>query len=102
MSLAAFFETYRLSGKSEEQLLAQAEDDSRAFAAAMTAFETERARLADYLQENAELSEAASQEESLDMAALQEKETQTQLELAGAGRCAPAAPAETRQLAARD
>ena len=36
--LAAFFETYRLSGKSEEQLLAQAEDDSRAFAAAMTAF----------------------------------------------------------------
>lgn len=80
--LAAFFETYRLSGKSEEQLLAQAEDDSRAFAAAMTAFETERARLADYLQENAELSEAASQEESLDMAALQEKETQTQLELA--------------------
>lgn len=80
--LAAFFETYRLSGKSEEQLLAQAEDDSRAFAAAMTAFETERARLADYLQENAEIAADDSQEQTLSMAALQEKETQTQLELA--------------------
>lgn len=60
--LAAFFETYRLSGKSEEQLLAQAEDDSRAFAAAMTAFETERARLADYLKENAEIAADDSQE----------------------------------------
>ena len=79
--LAAFFETYRLSGKSEEQLLAQAEDDSRAFAAAMTAFETERARLADYLQENAEIAADDSQEQTLSMAALQEKEAQTQREL---------------------
>ncbi len=79
--LAAFFETYRLSGKSEEQLLAQAEDDSRAFAAAMTAFETERARLADYLQENAEIAVDDSQEQTLSMAALQEKEAQTQREL---------------------
>ena len=79
--LAAFFETYRLSGKSEEQLLAQAEDDSRAFAAAMMAFETERARLADYLQENAEIAADDSQEQTLSMAALQEKEAQTQREL---------------------
>ena len=79
--LAAFFETYRLSGKSEEQLLAQAEDDSRAFAAAMTAFETERARLADYLKENAEIAADDSQEQTLSMAALQEKEAQTQREL---------------------
>ena len=48
----------------------------------MTAFETERARLADYLQENAEIAADNSQEQTLSMAALQEKETQTQRELA--------------------
>lgn len=48
----------------------------------MTAFETERARLADYLQENAEIAADDSQEQTLSMTALQEKETQTQRELA--------------------
>ena len=47
----------------------------------MTAFETERARLADYLQENAEIAADDSQEQTLSMAALQEKEAQTQREL---------------------
>lgn len=80
--LAAFFEKYRLSGQTDEQLIEQAEQDAHAFDAAGTASKEAKTRLADFLRENAELSEAASQEESLDMAALQEKETQTQLELA--------------------
>ena len=80
--LAAFFMKYRLSGQADEQLLEQAEQDAHAFDAAGTASNKAKERLADFLRENAELSEAASQEESLDMAALQEKETQTQLELA--------------------
>lgn len=80
--LAVFFAKYRLSGQADEQLLEQAEQDAHAFDAAGTASKEAKTRLADFLRENAELSEAASQEESLDMAALQEKETQTQLELA--------------------
>lgn len=80
--LAAFFAKYRLSGQTDEQLIEQAEQDAHAFDAAGTASKEAKTRLADFLRENAELSEAASQEESLDMAALQEKETQTQLELA--------------------
>lgn len=79
--LTAFFAKYRLSGQADEQLLEQAEQDVHAFAAAVTASNKAKERLADFLRENAELSEAASQEESLDMAALQEKETQTQREL---------------------
>ena len=80
--LAAFFAKYRLSGQTDEQLIEQAEQDAHAFDAAGTASKEAKTRLADFLRENAELSEAASQEESLDMAALQEKETQTQRELA--------------------
>lgn len=80
--LAVFFAKYRLSGQADEQLLEQAEQDAHAFDAAGTASKEAKTRLADFLRENAELSEAASQEESLDMAALQEKETQAQLELA--------------------
>ncbi len=80
--LAAFFAKYRLSGQTDEQLIEQAEQDAHAFDAAGTASNKAKERLADFLRENAELSEAASQEESLDMAALQEKETQTQRELA--------------------
>ena len=80
--LAALFEKYRLSGQTDEQLIEQAEQDAHAFDAAGTASKEAKTRLADFLRENAELSEAASQEESLDMAALQEKETQTQRELA--------------------
>ena len=80
--LAVFFAKYRLSGQADEQLLEQAEQDAHAFDAAGTASNKAKERLADFLRENAELSEAASQEESLDMAALQEKETQTQRELA--------------------
>lgn len=79
--LAVFFAKYRLSGQADEQLLEQAEQDAHAFDAAGTASKEAKTRLADFLRENAELSEAASQEESLDMAALQEKETQTQREL---------------------
>ena len=80
--LAAFFMKYRLSGQADEQLIEQAEQDAHAFDAAGTASKEAKTRLADFLRENAELSEAASQEESLDMAALQEKETLTQRELA--------------------
>lgn len=80
--LAAFFAKYRLSGQTDEQLIEQAEQDAHAFDVAGTASKEAKTRLADFLRENAELSEAASQEESLDMAALQEKETQTQRELA--------------------
>ena len=80
--LAAFFAKYRLSGQTDEQLIEQAEQDAHAFDAAGSASKEAKTRLADFLRENAELSEAASQEESLDMAALQEKETQTQRELA--------------------
>ena len=79
--LAVFFAKYRLSGQADEQLLEQAEQDAHAFDAAGTASKEAKTRLADFLRENAELSEAASQEESLDMAALQEKEAQTQREL---------------------
>lgn len=79
--LAVFFAKYRLSGQADEQLLEQAEQDAHAFDAAGTASKEAKTRLADFLRENAELSEAASQEESLDMDALQEKEAQTQREL---------------------
>ncbi len=79
--LAAFFMKYRLSGQADEQLLEQAEQDVHAFAAAVTASNEAKERLADFLRENAEVSGEASQEQGLDMAALQEKETQTQREL---------------------
>ena len=80
--LAACFAKYRLSGQTDEQLIEQAEQDVHAFAAAVTASNEAKERLADYLRENAEVSGEASQEQGLDMAALQEKETQTQRELA--------------------
>lgn len=79
--LAAFFMKYRLSGQADEQLIEQAEQDVHAFAAAVTASNEAKERLADFLRENAEVSGEASQKQGLDMAALQEKEAQTQREL---------------------